>query len=103
MLKAALEEITADGTQYCLAEINDEVGFYQVEEGLPIPAGRGYLSIGGAGIKGFYGFEENGATSIQTIDNGQQTTEGAIYNLAGQRLQKKQKGINIINGKKILF
>ncbi len=103
LLKAALEEITADGTQYCLAEINDEVGFYQVEEGLPIPAGKGYLSIGGAGIKGFYGFEEDGATSIQTIDNGQQTTEGAIYNLAGQRLQKKQKGINIINGKKILF
>ena len=27
---------------------------------------------------------------------------GAIYNLAGQRLNKVQKGINIINGKKIL-
>ena len=27
---------------------------------------------------------------------------GAIYNLAGQRLQKMQKGINIVNGKKIL-
>ena len=28
--------------------------------------------------------------------------EGVIYNLAGQRLQKMQKGINIVNGKKIL-
>ena len=28
--------------------------------------------------------------------------EGAIYNLAGQRLQKLQKGINIVGGKKIL-
>lgn len=28
--------------------------------------------------------------------------EGPIYNLAGQRLQKMQKGINIVNGKKIL-
>ena len=28
--------------------------------------------------------------------------EGAIYNLAGQRMQKMQKGINIVNGKKIL-
>lgn len=27
----------------------------------------------------------------------------AIYNLAGQRIQKMQKGINIINGKKIAF
>ena len=27
---------------------------------------------------------------------------GVIYNLAGQRLSKTQKGVNIINGKKIL-
>jgi hypothetical protein len=26
----------------------------------------------------------------------------SIYNLAGQRLNKMQKGINIVNGKKIL-
>lgn len=31
-----------------------------------------------------------------------ETEEGAIYNLAGQRQNKMQKGINIINGKKIL-
>ena len=37
---------------------------------------------------------------IKTIDYGQQTTE--IYNLAGQRLSKPQKGINIINGRKVL-
>ncbi len=29
--------------------------------------------------------------------------EEAIYNLAGQRIQKMQKGINIVNGKKIAF
>lgn len=29
--------------------------------------------------------------------------EVAIYNLAGQRLSKMQKGINIINGKKIII
>ena len=31
-----------------------------------------------------------------------ETGEGAIYNLAGQRLAKKQKGINITKGRKIL-
>ena len=46
--------------------------------------------------------EDDDATGIKTIDNGQQTTDGAIYNLAGQRLNKMQKGINIINGKKVL-
>ena len=29
-------------------------------------------------------------------------SEGVIYNLAGQRLQKMQKGINIVGGKKVL-
>ena len=31
-----------------------------------------------------------------------ETEDGAIYNLAGQRLSKKQKGINIVGGKKEL-
>ena len=32
-----------------------------------------------------------------------ETEEGAvIYNLSGQRLQKSQRGINIVGGKKIL-
>ena len=33
-----------------------------------------------------------------------ETEEGTvIYNLSGQRLNKMQKGINIVNGKKVLF
>lgn len=31
------------------------------------------------------------------------TEEGSIYNLAGQRLNKTQKGINIVNGRKVLI
>jgi hypothetical protein len=31
-----------------------------------------------------------------------ETGQEAIYNVAGQRLSKKQKGVNIVNGKKIL-
>lgn len=30
------------------------------------------------------------------------TTDNVFYNLAGQKFNKPQKGINIINGKKIL-
>lgn len=42
-------------------------------------------------------------TSIGQIDNEQSTMDKAsIYNLAGQRLSKAQKGVNIINGKKVL-
>ena len=32
-----------------------------------------------------------------------ETEEVVIYNLAGQRLNKEQKGINIVNGKKVLL
>ncbi|MBR4131218.1 MAG: carbohydrate-binding protein [Bacteroidaceae bacterium] len=39
------------------------------------------------------------------IDHRQQTTDNrqTIYNLSGQRLSKPQRGINIINGKKLLI
>ena len=40
-------------------------------------------------------------TAIEEVF-GDETEQGAIYNLAGQRLTKAQKGINIINGKKVI-
>ncbi|MBO4551416.1 MAG: C10 family peptidase, partial [Bacteroidaceae bacterium] len=41
------------------------------------------------------------ATGIRSIDNGQLTIDNVIYNLAGQRISKPQKGIIINKGKKI--
>lgn len=84
---------------------NGKVGFYQVAAGQQptVGANRCYLTVP-AGVKAAaFFFDEDDATAIKAIDNAQQTTEGAaIYNLAGQRMSKMQKGINIINGKKIL-
>ena len=42
-----------------------------------------------------------GIREVQTSD-GPTAFGQAIYNLSGQRLSKMQKGINIVNGKKIL-
>ena len=90
----------ADGTMYVLAQPEgEEVGFYQATG--TIAAGKAYYQST-SGVKAFY-FGNGDATSIQTIDNAQKTTEDAIYNIAGQRLNKVQKGINIINGKKVLY
>lgn len=54
----------------------------------------------------FYGDQDVAeATGIKTIRNAQGTIQKAdtpIYNLAGQRLLKLQKGINIVNGKKVV-
>ena len=63
---------------------------------------------GGTGSPGY--FTADTMTGIKAIDNGQQSTDGSIYkqgstivNLAGQRLNKMHKGINIVNGRKVAF
>lgn len=44
------------------------------------------------------------ATGIYSVDDNKGDNRGtAIYNLAGQRLNAPQKGINIINGKKVMY
>jgi hypothetical protein len=48
-------------------------------------------------------FVFNSEDGIETMSNGQWRMDNdQIYNLAGQRLSKPQRGINIINGKKVL-
>ena len=63
---------------------------------------RGYFDIpAGTEVKGFV--FEDGATAITEITENTENSE-PIYNLAGQRLNKAQKGINIVNGrKKVLY
>ena len=102
LLTGVYESTQAPVGSYVLQNLSGKVGFYQVTAGNQptVGANRCYLTVD-SGIKAFF-FEEDDATAIQAIDNGQQTAEGAIYNVAGQRLNKMQRGINIINGKKIL-
>ena len=100
-LKASDTDVTADGTQFVLANGSNGVGFYKAEASTTIAAGKGYLVIDGAGVKGFYGFEFNDATGINNL-NVNDNLNDVIYNLAGQRLSKMQKGINIVGGKKVL-
>lgn len=46
----------------------------------------------------------DGTTGIETVNAAKKAAnDNAIYNLAGQRLQKMQKGINIVGGKKIIL
>ncbi len=93
-----------DGTtDYFLGIVNGKIGFYHWA-GTTLKANRAYFDSSSlpVPVKGLVLDFEDDATSIQAIDNGRQTTDAAIYNIAGQRLNKTQKGINIVNGKKIL-
>ena len=97
VLKGAAEDVAAEG-KYILAKPEGEpAGFYKAASGT-IKAGKAYLEVS-SGVKAFF-FDGDDATGINNIETVNEN--GAIYNLAGQRLNKMQKGINIINGKKVL-
>ena len=79
--------------------------FYNVDSDVTLKAFRGYITVdgGSAGVKALDFTFDDDATGISLMEDGRsQMEDGAIYNLAGQRLSKTQKGINIVNGKKIL-
>ncbi|MBO4613440.1 MAG: hypothetical protein J5671_09790 [Bacteroidaceae bacterium] len=53
--------------------------------------------------QGGYIYMQNGNTDgIRSIDNGKLTTDNVIYDLSGRRVAKAQKGIYLINGKKVV-
>ena len=99
-LKGTLEPISAVGLYVLAKPEGKEVCFYEAESGT-IAAGKAYLELpSGTEIKGFLfpGDDPTGIVSFEkAIEN------GLIYNIAGQRQSKMQKGINIVNGKKVLF
>ena len=86
------------GNEYVLAmPEGEEVGFFKATG--TIPAGKAYLAST-SGVKGFV-FSDDTATGIVSLD-ANVNLNGKVYNLAGQRLQKMQKGVNIVGGKKIV-
>ena len=99
VLSGTYKSIPAPVGSYVLQNQNSIIGFYQVAETQPtVGAFRAWLNVPASDVKAYYFGDE--ATSINEVFG--MTLEGAIYNLAGQRLSKMQKGVNIVNGKKIL-
>lgn len=94
--------VKGDGTIYALANKNDEVGFYRVKADVIVPAGKAYLAVNNDGnVREFLAFAEGETNGIQTLSGSPLKGEN-IYSLSGQRVQKAQKGIYIVNGKKIM-
>lgn len=93
---------TADGTQYGFTSAGDVPAFKKVTVGQSIAAKKGYLVLTSADAAAKLNLNFGGeATGIKAIED---ATAGnaAIYNLAGQRVDKAYKGIVIVNGKKYL-
>lgn len=91
----------ADGTQYGFTSKSGTPAFAQVVSGQDIPAKKGYIVLKGASAAKYSICFGDEATGIQTIEAAS-AANAAMYNLAGQRVDKAYKGIVIVNGKKYL-
>ena len=91
--------IFANGTQ--------GVGFYIMKDNSPIGANKCWMewNMGGANVRSLaIRFGDGDATDIEEVEmEPARPMQQGIYNLAGQRLEAPQKGVNIINGKKVVI
>lgn len=103
-LKASDGTVTAaDDKIYAFGTLNGKSGFKLVNNGITIPAKKGYLELTGttAAKPTFFAFDGIG-TGISHIEADADLENAAMYNLAGQRVDKSYKGVVIVNGKKML-
>ena len=104
MLKGCTKEtvLTANSNYYVMVNNgNDEAEFQSLEEnGATIPAGKAYLNAiaNGANLRIVFAGEATGIANIEAA----KAENGAMFNMAGQRVNGSYKGIVIKNGKKVL-
>ena len=95
---------TAEKIVYALAKKNSTVGFYKVQAGVNVPAGKCYIEVNAPTNPApeFLGFNGE-TTSINAVQGSEFMVNGKIYNLNGQRVAQPTKGLYIVNGKKVMF
>lgn len=106
LLKPASEEMSGSDTFYKLAyddyTTKTGLGFYWGADNgaaFTVKDGTAYLAVPNAvSVKGF--LLDGTPTAIEGVEA--ESTTGVIYNLSGQRVQKAQHGLYIVNGKKLL-
>ena len=86
---------------------NDDKLYYP-KENMSVNSCRGYFIIPGAAANApqfVMSFDDGGeTTSIQTFNvTPESQNDTPVYNLNGQRLSAPKKGINIVNGKKVII
>ena len=95
--------LSSNGKMFVLNNGDAGVGFYRLGNGCVLEHGKAFLEFNGNLAPEFLAFnEEDSADGIVSPLGETEEGAGAIFNLAGQRIQKMQRGINIVNGKKII-
>lgn len=86
---------------YTLQNPETGIGFYPYN-GTNLNGFKAYMTTGSTPVRGFL-FEEDGTTTaINALETETQGTQ-TIYDLSGRRVSKAQKGLYIVNGKKMIL
>lgn len=94
-----------DSKHYMFSYGQHSLAFYKMAATMPLPANKALISKSTTSPTKAYRLqwtnENNEATAIDKL--AESTEHGTvIYNIAGQRLSRMQKGVNIVNGKKLI-
>lgn len=92
--------VTGDGTIYVLNKVNDVVGFYKLNNGRTLGAGKVYLKIINPGSRSFIAINDTDVTGIS--ETGAVSADKQCYDLQGRRVAQPTKGLYIVNGKKVI-
>jgi len=98
----AAETVEANAT-YVLSynSASNKVGFYKYND-TEMPGFKAYLPASvTSNVKGFTFSFEDIEDAIRAIESENNSLE--IYDIAGRRVQKAQKGLYIVNGKKVMY
>ena len=102
---------------YVLACVNEVTGFYKAEKNVSTDTAnddpdvtyesfvnngfKAYLPVDVASAR-FLNFDFGTETGIESIEGENGNVKAEIYDLAGRRVQNAQKGLYIVNGKKVI-
>lgn len=97
-------ELTEADNAYMLTRKKDDgsIAFRLLATDYTLGANKAYLKLENNARNLISVVWDDNATGIYDLSEKEEAENGAIYNLAGQKLMRAQKGINIINGKLVI-
>ena len=98
-----LQDTDVPAVIYVLMKDTKGVGFYKTTDTFTVGAHTAYLpaQAGGNGARDFIGFGDDISTGIS--GDLRVKSDATVYNLNGQRVNNAQKGLYIVNGRKVVI
>ena len=98
----ATATVASDNTSiYILATVNEVMAFYLSAEGT-MSMNKAYLNYTTGGSASQLKLDFGTATSIEGVEAAEAETNKVIYDLSGRSVKNAQKGLYIVNGKKVI-